>query len=591
MAQNQKSLWKNAQYFLLTLGNPNAQRILDLKEDLEEIQKATDYQLSALHKTDRRSLKNLRKALLHDAKRLKSKGQIDLSLKAIEAARHHGIASAQLESERAKALAALNQHEKAIQIWQEQASSNKLKIKEQANTEIRIYEQQRRTALELLRSIRSTLHSEKIEISYIPETAPQQIIELEHPILTKAIELRNNNNEELSLKLLDICAQYGLQSDSIEDNRARALFKMKHKRDAIYIWQSLLSSSNQDKRNSAHKILTQLSQNLLTSLKAIITNNQQPIRHLPEQTPQDLSKLGLSILKEAIALRKEQQEELSLQILELTTAAGFETDAINENRARALINLKRHIEAVQLLQDLVSSESAVTQQSAKRILQTLSNNLLQKIKKILAKNGWTIRHLPEIAPPSFAKLEPALLKEAIALRKEKKEELSLSILDLTFNSGFQTEKIDDNRARAMANCEKYAEAVIIWNSLKDSNNAQIQRSAISMLERFGDKGFQQKILAEVDTILSQGQDRGQAVNLLADAILQNPSDLVLHKKLGEIALSTKNKKDHTNQEFEELSEYSQSLAGFEAFVTALEQRYQPSLKGADETEAYQSKRT
>ena len=105
------------------------------------------------------------------------------------------------------------------------------------------------------------------------------------------------------------------------------------------------------------------------------------------------------------------------------------------------------------------------------------------------------------------------------------------------------------------------------------------------------KASDKKIMAEVDTILSQGGDRGQAVNLLTDAILQNPNDLALHKKLGEIALSTKNKKDPTNQEFEELSEYSQSLASFEAFVTTLEQRYQPSLKGADETQVYQLKQT
>ena len=47
---------------------------------------------------------------------------------------------------------------------------------------------------------------------------------------------------------------------------------------------------------------------------------------------------------------------------------------------------------------------------------------------------------------------------------------------------------------------------------------------------------------------------------------------------------TKNKKWQSDQEFEELSDHSQSLAGFEAFVTTLEQRYQLSLKGADETQ-------
>merc|ERR1711965_624714 len=162
-------------------------------------------------------------------------------------------------------------------------------------------------------------------------------------------------------------------------------------RDAIHIWQSLLSSINEETRDSAQKILTRLSQRLLTSLTKIITDNQQKIQHLPQQTPQDLSQLGVSILKEAIALRKEQQDQLSLQILELTTSEGFETDAINENKARALVNLKRSIEAVHLLEDLLSSKKEKTQESAKRILKSLGQNLLEQTKKILSINGWQIR--------------------------------------------------------------------------------------------------------------------------------------------------------------------------------------------------------
>ena len=109
-----------------------------------------------------------------------------------------------------------------------------------------------------------------------------------------------------------------------------------------------------------------MSQNLLDTIKKTITSKQQPIRYLPEQSPHDLSKLGLSILKEAIELRKAKQEDLSLQILELTASAGFETDAINENRARALINLKRNTEAVQLLQELLSSKKKRNQKTPQR---------------------------------------------------------------------------------------------------------------------------------------------------------------------------------------------------------------------------------
>lgn len=584
MAQIQKGFWKKTQNFFLTLGNANVRIIINLKHDLEDVQEGVSYQLRALHQADINTIKNLRKALLNDANSLRTKNRSDASLKLIEVARNHGITSAKLEAERARALAALNHHEQAIKIWHDQASSDILKIKQQANTEIELYEQSHLSAIELLERLQTTLRSEMVEIKHLPEVAPHQLSALELPILNESIKLRNNNNEQLSLKLLEICIQHGLRSDLIDDNKARALFKNGLKRDAIQTWQSLLSSNNEETRDSSRKVLTQQSQNLVVSLKKTILDNRQQIQYIPEQIPQDLSKLGALILKEAIRLRKEDQAELSLQILELTTSAGFETDAINENKARALVNLKRNTEAVQILEDLLSSKKEETQESAKRILQNLSQHLLEQTKKILTTSGWQILHLPDNPPPLIAKLETALLQEAIALRKAKQDKLSLAILDLSIKSGLKTDRIDDNKARALVNEEKYFEAVTIWNLLKYSKNAQVQKSANSMLKRFSNKGFQQRILQEVDSILLTKKDKDQAVTLLTDAILQNPSDQKFHEKLGEIAIMTTHNSHQSDQKFEELSAHSQALAGFDAFVTALEQRYKPALKNTEETQ-------
>ena len=584
MAQIQKGFWKNTQNFFLTLGNADVRIIINLKHDLEDVQEGVSYQLTALHQTDINTIKNVRKALLNDANKLRINNHSDASLQLIEAARNHGITSAKLEAERARALAALNRHEQAIKIWQDQVSSDELKIKQQANNEIRLYEQSHLSAIKLLESLQTTLRSEMVEIKHLPEIAPLQLSALELPILNESIKLRNDNNERLSLKLLEICIQHGLRSDLIDDNKARALFKNGLKRDAIQTWQSLLSSNNEETRDSAQKVLTQQSQSLVAFLKRTIDDNQQQIRYIPEQIPQDLSKLGSLILKEAIRLRKEEQAGLSLQILELTTSAGFETDAINENKARALVSLKRNAEAVQILEDLLSSKKEETQESAKRILQNLSQHLLEQTKKILSKNGWKILHLPDKPPQLLAKLESAILQEAIALRKAKQEKLSLAILELSIKSGLKTDRIDDNKARALVNEEEYFEAVTIWKSLKDSKNAQVQRSANSMLKRFSNKGFQQRVLQEVDSILLTKKDKQQAINLLTDAILQNPRDHKFHEKLGEIAIITTDNNHQSAQEFEELSPHSHALAGFDAFVTALEQRYKPVLKSADETQ-------
>ncbi len=147
---------------------------------------------------------------------------------------------------------------------------------------------------------------------------------------------------------------------------------------------------------------------------------------------------------------------------------------------------------MQLLQELLSSKKEATQESAKRILRTLGQNLHKQTIKILSTNGWHILHFPENPPQHLIKLEPALLKEAIALRKGKQEKLSLAILDLSIKSGLKTDRIDDNRARALVNDEQYFEAVTIWNALKESKNVQIQQSAISMLKVLETKDFNKK---------------------------------------------------------------------------------------------------
>jgi hypothetical protein len=116
-------------------------------------------------------------------------------------------------------------------------------------------------------------------------------------------------------------------------------------------------------------------------VKEVIANHFLPTHHLPNVTPQDLSKLGACILKEAIELRKEKQESLSLEILELTTSAGFETDSINENKARVLINLNRSAEAVKLLKELRSSKKTGHSRVCSKNTSIIRKEFTRKIKR------------------------------------------------------------------------------------------------------------------------------------------------------------------------------------------------------------------
>ena len=583
MALAQKSFWRSTQDFLAALSHANAQSLIKLRDELSKLQNQSDPPLTVLKKGDLRSLKKTRKYLLNDVSRLTKNNNPEVALKILEIARDLGISSAQLEAVRAEALTALNQHEKALQIWQEQSSNNKLQIKNRADIQIRSYEQNQSEARQLLQDLRKVLEEEKMPISHLPEIAPREKTILEPFILNEAISLRNNDQQELSLRILDSCIQHNLNTDLILDNKARALFKSGRKSDAIHIWQSLASSENQKTKESAQKILDQLSQKLLTSIKNLLKKNLQSIRYLPEFTPEDLSKLGLSILKESIALRKEKQEELSLSMLNMTISAGFETDAINENKARALLKMGENTEAVQLLAGLLSSKNPNSQDSSEKLLEKLGQNLLKTLKNILNNSEHVPRYLPEYQSQQIFNLESSILREAIELRKNNLAELSLKILDSTVECGLRTDRIDDNRARALVNLKKYSEAVKIWESLATSKDQKIRNSTSLMLERFKDIGMQQQVLSEVDNLLEQKDGAQKAIKLLTDAIIRNPEDTALHEKLDQVALVADKQESESQLKFDELSIQIQELAGFEAFISAIEMRYKPALNSAEAT--------
>ena len=579
MAQFKTNFWRRTRDFLM-LGGAKARWLTKIRLDLEEVEKNTGCKISVVHQSEINSLKKIRKSILKDTNGLRLKGLPELALKVINAAQSLGITSPQLQVERAKSLEALNEHEKAVRIWEQQTLCEELEIKTEADDAIKHYEQKRYLASELLQSLKSKINSNKIEPKYLPDTAPYDLATLENHIINEAIELRKNNKNELSLQILEISSDAGLKTNLINENKARALFNMKNKREAVHIWQSLLSSQDEVSRDSAQKILTRLSNDLLNSVKRVISNNNLPIHHLPNETPQDLSKLGVCILKEAIKLREEQQNEISLKILDITASAGFETDSINENRARALINLNQNVDAVNLLTELLSSKNQNINKSSANILENLGVGLIEKIKKAMEIDDLIIDKFPGNEQKSIASLEKFILQQAIELRKNKRERLSLQILDLSVKAGLQTERIEDNRARALANMKRYGEAVTIWNSLANSRNEQLQESAKIMIGRFGAQGLQQQIMSEVDHILFHQGDQKQAIDLLTNAILQNPTDEKLQERLGQVAMM--DKEGNENQEFGELSIHRQTLAGFEAFITAIEQLDKPALQATQD---------
>ena len=70
---------------------------------------------------------------------------------------------------------------------------------------------------------------------------------------------------------------------------------------------------------------------------------------------------------------------------------------------------------------------------------------------------------------------------------------------------------------------------------------------------------------------------------MTDAIIRNPEDTALHEKLDQVALVDDKQESESQLKFDELSIQIQELAGFEAFISAIEMRYKPALNSAETT--------
>ena len=206
----------------------------------------------------------------------------------------------------------------------------------------------------------------------------------------------------------------------------------------------------------------------------------------------------------------------------------------------------------------------------------LVNDLHKKLHFELDSAGLKANHLPSSCPNELKELELPILQEAIDLRQNGDTKFSLRLLEIAGKGGLSSPWIDDNRARALVNLQRYSEAVSIWRNLKNSNNSAAKKAAIEMLEVNEEKGKEEDILKEVETLTSKtnNPEDGQkkAIQILINAIMDNPKSKTLQNRLGAIAAERSNDKNKMSPHFPELDVHTKAIAGFNALLSELERR-------------------
>ena len=290
---------------------------------------------------------------LEQAIQLREHGEAEASLLLLEHLAEQGVRSPWLADNQARVLVNLQRRAEAMEIWDALGQSADVAVAEQAQA----MEQQLRQASiqQLLEHARRIAAGAGQPISRLEGVDAQTLEDLEHPLLEVAIQLRNGGHPQASLELLVAAEHAGLSSGWLTDNQARALVDLGRRGEAIALWNALVDHPEEGLRSMASELLelqtTAQLQDLRDNLARICLEQGWVAQEL--QDPADnLEALEQAVLKESIRSRDAGQAATSLLLIEAAQAGGMSSPWLKDNQARALVNLQRLPEAVELWRDL-----------------------------------------------------------------------------------------------------------------------------------------------------------------------------------------------------------------------------------------------
>ena len=168
-------------------------------------------------------------------------------------------------------------------------------------------------------------------------------------LLKEAQGLWQEGRPDLALHFLEAVEARGLRHGWIDDHRARCLLQLQRREEAEAIWQQLAADPNDALKTAAQAMLKRLQ--LEAQQPAFLAAAQQLAAtfdvHLQRLTAEQQPSPAFehALLEEAIAAREADQAEFSLALMDLALEKGYRSPWLQDNRARALVQLERAEEA------------------------------------------------------------------------------------------------------------------------------------------------------------------------------------------------------------------------------------------------------
>ena len=328
-------------------------------------------------------------------------------------------------------------------------------------------------------------------------------------VLQDVVQLSQLGHANEALSVLDVARSEGIENDMLLDNRARALSQLNREEEAIQIWESLFESSDLKLKEKSKRLVY-----------------QYKCRSVLERTVH-FSRLGKAYE--------------ALTMLDVARAEGIENDMLLDNRARVLVQLNRHVEAISIWRQLSQSDP-------KKYNAILISQLVGALQLICRSQGWHVQHFDKNVE-TLDQLEGGVLQECELLRGHGYTKLLIKLVEQALESGFESPLLALAKANALIELEQFVDAKNFLNHSKESVRDQhvlvIMEDMLDTLSR----DVEAELVVGALVPLKAKGDLDAAQNLLVQALLQNHSCVLYEEKLQEL-LVERGEKNPEHQAFE-----------------------------------------
>ncbi|EAU71018.1 hypothetical protein BL107_05794 [Synechococcus sp. BL107] len=268
----------------------------------------------------------------------------------------------------------------------------------------------------------------------------------------------------------------------------------------------------------------------------------------------------------------------ALILLDLSKKAGFRSNRLDVNRARVLMSLERYAEVFKIWIRLAKSEDEMVKKRAATQLRKLLNLFLKSAYAMLKLHQWEIQYLPMKAPDEvIIELKILLIQETTAIREAKRYQLALMLLEKALSFGLHSPETDHMRAQILAELNRIEEATILWNKvLAGDITEELHNTILEHLKPYEVRVDVQKVSDLIKNMDQSDLTYSSTVETLVDHILMYPNCKYFKEELDTLALKHHETKSVQDENFDENASHRKSIAGFDAFLSVLEKRYESS---------------